>query len=457
MAAAVRPRPGPRRSPPSRPGVPRTATWTPSTCAPVDGRRPATAGFEPGARLTVPARVRHAPQTGHRGASAGGRAASWPARPASPNGRRRSIGRDVLRAWCDQLPAGAPVADIEAAGRPVPRSPTVRSLRWADPATAAIRRSRRPDHLSSVSTGQRWSTRELLDLEARTLATALARVGRGLRRRYRRRDLAASFRSHPTLSNEQARGRRAPLRVGQRRRCRHRARRDRQDVHRSTPPAKPGNAPATGSSAPRSPPGPPPSSKPPPESRRPPSTRSSQRSTGAPPPSTPHGASCVDEAGMVGTRKLARLLDHADAAGAKVVLVGDPRQLPEIDAGGLLAGLADRLPGVQLTENRRQRDAWERQALRHLRDGDIDTAIGSYRDHDRITLGDNAEDTRARLVADWWAARLAGDDVDHARRPPLRRRRPQPASPHPPRTHRPASTDPRCSSTASRSRPATRS
>ena len=94
-----------------------------------------------------------------------------------------------------------------------------------------------------------------------------------------------------------------------------------------------------------------------------------------------------------------------------MVLVGDPRQLPELDAGGLLAALAERLPGVQLTENRRQRDAWERQALRHLRDGDIDTAIGSYRDHGRITLGDNAEDTRARLVADWWGTRLAGDDV----------------------------------------------
>ena len=49
--------------------------------------------------------------------------------------------------------------------------------------------------------------------------------------------------------------------------------------------------------------------------------------------------------------------------------------------------------------------------MRHLRDGDIDTAIGSYRDHGRITLGDNAEDTRARLVADWWGARLAGEDV----------------------------------------------
>ena len=114
---------------------------------------------------------------------------------------------------------------------------------------------------------------------------------------------------------------------------------------------------------------------------------------------------------MVGTRKLARLLDHAAEVGAKAVLVGDPRQLPEIDAGGLLAGLAERLPGVQLTENRRQRDEWERQALRQLRDGDIDTAIGSYRGHGRIILGDNAEDTRARLIADWWGARLDGEDV----------------------------------------------
>ncbi len=42
----------------------------------------------------------------------------------------------------------------------------------------------------------------------------------------------------------------------------------------------------------------------------------------------------VDEAAMVGTRKLARLLTHAEYADAKVVLVGDPCQLPEIDAGG---------------------------------------------------------------------------------------------------------------------------
>src|SRR6266536_3888871 len=47
----------------------------------------------------------------------------------------------------------------------------------------------------------------------------------------------------------------------------------------------------------------------------------------------------VDEAGMVGSRKLTRLLDHARQAGAKVVLVGDDRQLAAIDAGGGFRGL----------------------------------------------------------------------------------------------------------------------
>ena len=47
----------------------------------------------------------------------------------------------------------------------------------------------------------------------------------------------------------------------------------------------------------------------------------------------------VDEAAMVGTRKLARLLAHAETAGTKVVLVGDPCQLPEIEAGGAFRGL----------------------------------------------------------------------------------------------------------------------
>src|SRR5476651_1951690 len=62
----------------------------------------------------------------------------------------------------------------------------------------------------------------------------------------------------------------------------------------------------------------------------------------------------VDEAAMAGTRQLAVLLDAARGARAKVVLVGDAKQLNAIEAGGLLNGLAHRTEPVTLAENRRQ-------------------------------------------------------------------------------------------------------
>src|SRR3712207_207020 len=50
----------------------------------------------------------------------------------------------------------------------------------------------------------------------------------------------------------------------------------------------------------------------------------------------------VDEAGMVPTRQLAQLLNAVEAADGKLVLVGDHRQLPEIEAGGAFRGLVNR-------------------------------------------------------------------------------------------------------------------
>ena len=118
----------------------------------------------------------------------------------------------------------------------------------------------------------------------------------------------------------------------------------------------------------------------------------------------------VDEAGMVGTRKLDRLLTHAQRAAAKVVLVGDPRQLPEIDAGGTLAGLARVVPTSELTVNRRQSQAWERDALDQLRTGDPAVAVRAYAEQGRIVLAGTAPDARQHLVDDWWHARQAGTD-----------------------------------------------
>ena len=64
----------------------------------------------------------------------------------------------------------------------------------------------------------------------------------------------------------------------------------------------------------------------------------------------------IDEAGMVGSRQMERVLSHAADAGAKVVLVGDPQQLQAIEAGAAFRSIAERHGGVEITEVRRQRE-----------------------------------------------------------------------------------------------------
>jgi AAA domain len=112
----------------------------------------------------------------------------------------------------------------------------------------------------------------------------------------------------------------------------------------------------------------------------------------------------VDEAGMAGSRKLARLLEHAQQAGAKVVLVGDDRQLAAIDAGGGFRALRLRLGASELTENRRQRHAWEREALELVRSGLVDEAVAAYREHDRVVVAESKTAATLALLSDWWAA-----------------------------------------------------
>jgi conjugative relaxase-like TrwC/TraI family protein len=112
----------------------------------------------------------------------------------------------------------------------------------------------------------------------------------------------------------------------------------------------------------------------------------------------------VDEAGMLGTRPLARLLAHVQAAEAKLVLVGDHRQLPELEAGGAFRSLAGTLGAVELSQNRRQVQAWERSALDELRDGDASRALEDYDAAGRIHRADTGADARAALAASWWQA-----------------------------------------------------
>jgi Ti-type conjugative transfer relaxase TraA len=109
----------------------------------------------------------------------------------------------------------------------------------------------------------------------------------------------------------------------------------------------------------------------------------------------------IDEAAMVGTRALARLFDAADAGGSRLILVGDPHQLQSIEAGGVLRGLEKRMPTIGLTENRRQRHAWERTALADLRAGEVGRFLTAYQAHGRIHISDTADNAKQQLISHW--------------------------------------------------------
>jgi len=119
----------------------------------------------------------------------------------------------------------------------------------------------------------------------------------------------------------------------------------------------------------------------------------------------------VDEAGMLGSRKLARLLDYAAEARCKIVLVGDDKQLAAIEAGGGFRGLRLRLGASELTENRRQAEPWEREAVEHLRDGNIDAALHAYREHERLVATETPGQLKETMLSDWWQSFQQGNRV----------------------------------------------
>ena len=119
----------------------------------------------------------------------------------------------------------------------------------------------------------------------------------------------------------------------------------------------------------------------------------------------------VDEAGMIGTRQIAQLLDHVEAAEAKLVLVGDPKQLPEIDAGGLFAAMGARIGTVDLSENHRLRNDEELSASRALRDGDAHLALDYMHRAGSLTVSDNRPDLVDALTRDWYESHKAGESA----------------------------------------------
>jgi Ti-type conjugative transfer relaxase TraA len=118
----------------------------------------------------------------------------------------------------------------------------------------------------------------------------------------------------------------------------------------------------------------------------------------------------IDEAGMVGTRQLERVLSHVAEAGAKVVLVGDPQQLQAIEAGAAFRSIHERHGGAEIGEVRRQREDWQRDATRDLATGKTGNALEAYSSRGMVHEAQTREQARGDLIERWNRDRQASPD-----------------------------------------------
>jgi len=109
----------------------------------------------------------------------------------------------------------------------------------------------------------------------------------------------------------------------------------------------------------------------------------------------------VDEAGMIGSRQMERVIAEAEKRGAKVVLVGDPEQLQAIEAGVAFRSVAERHGSVEITDIRRQREDWQRDATRQLATGRIGEALSAYEERGHVYAAETREQSRADLIERW--------------------------------------------------------
>ncbi|MCZ7489092.1 Ti-type conjugative transfer relaxase TraA [Rhizobium rhizogenes] len=116
----------------------------------------------------------------------------------------------------------------------------------------------------------------------------------------------------------------------------------------------------------------------------------------------------IDEAGMVGSRQLARFIGEAEERGAKIVLVGDHEQLQAIGAGAPFRAIAEQIGHVELSDIRRQHHDWQREASVAFATHKTADGLAAYRDHGDIHFAESRDAAMAEIVRDYVA-----DSAEH--------------------------------------------
>lgn len=109
----------------------------------------------------------------------------------------------------------------------------------------------------------------------------------------------------------------------------------------------------------------------------------------------------VDESAMMGNDKTRKLLEAVKDSGAKVILVGDDKQLAPIARGRPFENLREAVGAAEITTVRRQTHEWQRDAANKIREGKIREAIVDYHERGLVHHGSTWAKVRDVLVEDW--------------------------------------------------------
>lgn len=120
----------------------------------------------------------------------------------------------------------------------------------------------------------------------------------------------------------------------------------------------------------------------------------------------------VDEAGQLSSRQMHAVLSEVERAGAKLLLVGDRRQLQPIGAGGALSIVARATNFAHVDRIVRQKDEWARQATMALAAGKTQDALSVYAERGHVHLHAGQKAAIRAMVDRWQQAAALHEDHD---------------------------------------------
>ena len=109
----------------------------------------------------------------------------------------------------------------------------------------------------------------------------------------------------------------------------------------------------------------------------------------------------LDEAGMVDHKRMDALTELIERSGAKLIAVGDGKQLPSIGPGGMFDRLAHRAPTAELADIHRTSDPEERRAWAALRAGEPERAMAHYKSRQQLFFTNTREQAGEAAVQRW--------------------------------------------------------